>query len=42
MLKVSRGFSTKIIDELFQFKEQIPYELRKRSQFSNPLGLPSF
>ena len=42
MLKFSRGFSTKIVDQLFQFKEQIPYELRKRSQFPNPLGLLSF
>ena len=33
MFKVSRGLSPKIVYELFQFSEQIPYELRQRLQF---------
>ena len=33
MFKVSRGLSPEIVNELFQFREQIPYELRQRSQF---------
>ena len=33
MLKVSRGLSPQIVNELFQFREQTPYELRQRSQF---------
>ena len=33
MFKVSRGLSPKIVNELFQFRKQIPYELRQRSQF---------
>ena len=33
MFKVSRGLSHEVVDELFQFREQIPYELRQRSQF---------
>ena len=36
MLKVGRGLSPKIANELFQFKEQIPYELRQRPQFQIP------
>ena len=32
MFKVSRGLSPKIVNELFQFRDQIPYELRQRSQ----------
>ena len=31
MFKVSRGLSPEIVNELFQFKEQISYELRPRS-----------
>ena len=27
MFKVSTGLNTKIVNELFQFREQIPYEL---------------
>ena len=30
MFKVSRGLSPEIVNELFQFREQIPYELRQR------------
>ena len=36
MFKVSRGLSPEIANELFQFREQIPYELRQRSQFQIP------
>ena len=36
MFKVSRGLSPKIVNDLFQFREQIPYELRQRSQFQVP------
>ena len=32
MFKVSRGLSPKIVNELFQFRDQIPYGLRQRSQ----------
>ena len=34
--KVSRGLSTKIFNEVFQFREQIPYELRQKPQFQIP------
>ena len=33
MVKVSRGLSPKIVNELFQFREQICYKLRQRSEF---------
>ena len=33
MFKVSRDLSPQIVNELFQFREQTPYELRQRSQF---------
>ena len=36
MFKVSRGLSPEIVNELFQFREQIPYELRQRPQFQIP------
>ena len=36
MFKVSRGLSPEIANELFQFREQILYELRQRSQFQIP------
>ena len=38
MFKVSRGLSPEIVNELFQFREQIPipYELRQRCQFQIP------
>ena len=36
MLKVSRGLSPEIVNELFQFREQILYELRQRPQFQIP------
>ena len=36
MFKVSRGLSPEIVNELFQFREQIPYELRQRPQFQTP------
>ena len=32
MFKVSRGLNPEIVNELFQFREQIPYELRQRPQ----------
>ena len=36
MFKVSRGLSPEIVNELFQFREQISYELRQRHQFQIP------
>ena len=36
MFKVSRGLSLEIFNELFQFREQIPYELTQRPQFQTP------
>ena len=33
MFKVSRGLIPDIVNELFQFREQRPYELRQISQF---------
>ena len=36
MFKVSRGLSPEVVNELFQFREQIPYELRQRPQFQIP------
>ena len=33
MFKVSRDLSPEIVNELFQLREQIPYELRQRPQF---------
>ena len=33
MFKVSKGLSPEIVNELFKFREQIPYKLRQRSQF---------
>ena len=35
-LKVFRGFSPEIVNELFQFREQTPHELRQRPQFQIP------
>ena len=36
MFKFSRGLSPEIVNELFQLREPIPYELRQRSQFQIP------
>ena len=36
MFKVSRGLNPQIVNELFQFREQIPYELRQTPQFQIP------
>ena len=36
MFKASGDFSPEIGSELFQFREQIPYELRQRLQFQIP------
>ena len=36
MFKVPRGLSPEIVNELFQFRKQIPYELRQGSQFQIP------
>ena len=36
LFKVSGGLSPEIVNELFQFREQIPYQLRQRSQFQIP------
>ena len=37
MLKVSRGLNSELVNDLFKFREQIPYELRQRPQFQIPL-----
>ena len=37
IFKASRGLSSEIINELFQFREEIPYEFKQRSQFQIPL-----
>ena len=42
MFKVSRGLSPEIVNELFQFREQIPYVLRQRCQFQIPLVQSDF
>ena len=42
MFKVSRGLNLEIVDESFQFREQIPYELRQRYQFQIPLAHSAF
>ena len=36
IFKVSRGLSPEIVNQLFQCREQISYELRQRSQFQIP------
>ena len=36
MFNISRGLSPKIVNELFQFREQISYELRQRFQIQIP------
>ena len=36
MFKVSRGLSPQIVNKSFQFREQMPYQLRQRSQFHIP------
>ena len=36
MFKVSRSLSPEIVHEFFQFREQISYKLRQRSQFQIP------
>ena len=36
MFKASGGLSPETVSELFQFREQIPYELRQRFQFQIP------
>ena len=36
MFKVSGGLSPEIFDELFQFREYKPYELRQRPRFQIP------
>ena len=33
MFKVLRGLCPEILNELFQFREQVPYQLRQRFQF---------
>ena len=33
MFKVFRGLDTEIINKIFQFREEITYKLRQRSQF---------
>ena len=33
MFKVSRDLSPEIVNELFEFREQTPYELRQKTQF---------
>ena len=36
MFDFSRGLSSEIVNQLFQFREPIPYELRRRSLFQIP------
>ena len=36
MFKVSRGLSPEVVNELFQFRAQIHYELGQRPQFQIP------
>ena len=36
MFKVYRGLSPEVIHDLFQFRGQIPYKLRQRTQFEIP------
>ena len=36
MFKVYRGLSPETVNDLFQFRQQIPYELRQRPQFHIP------
>ena len=36
MFNVSTGLSPEIVNELFQFGEEISYELRQRPQFQIP------
>ena len=36
MFKVSRDLIPEIVNKLFQFREQMPYELRQRGQFQIP------
>ena len=38
MFKASKGLCPEIVKVLFQFRNEIPYNLRKRSQFHIPLG----
>ena len=42
MFKISRGLNPKIVDQLFEFGEQRPYELKQRSQFQMPFVFRSF
>ena len=37
MSKVSRGLSPETVNKLFQFRDQIPYELKQGSKFQIPL-----
>ena len=41
IFKVSRGLNPEIVHELFQFREQIPYELRQGHGFKS-LGFIQF
>ena len=36
MFNVSRGISPEIVNQIFEFREEITYELRQRSQFYIP------
>ena len=42
MFKVSKGLCLKIVKGLFQFRNEIPYNLRQRSQFHIPPVLTVF
>ena len=42
MFKVSRGLSPEIVNQLFQFMEQISYKLRQRLQFLIPWAYSVF
>ena len=36
MLKISKGLCPKIVKRLFQFRNEIPYNLRQRCRFHIP------
>ena len=42
MFTISRGLNPKIVDQLFEFGEQRPYELKQGSQFQIPFVFRSF
>ena len=37
MFKVSKGLCPEIVEKMFQYRNEIPYNLRQRTQFHIPL-----